>query len=94
MLFGSVAIAVAVAQDVQVTSAKNALVLSVSAQTPYDLVSGEKKTPVLGVQCVKGKEAGHVVTFSPGVNVIENNPKGNQATFMVTISVEARDKLD
>lgn len=75
----------AVAQDVQVNSGKNTVILSVNAQQSYDVVSGEKKTPVLSVECVQGKKAGHIITFSPGGAVIEDNPEGKEANFIVTM---------
>lgn len=74
------------AQEVQVTPGKNTVTLSVSAQKPYDLMSGEKKIPVLSVECSqKGKKAGHIVAFSPGGAVVEDTPEGQQVSFMMTI---------
>ncbi len=77
---------VAGAQEVQVTPGKNTVTLSVSALKPYDLLSGEKKTAVLSVECsAKGKKAGHIVTFAPGGAVSEDSPEGQQVNFTMTI---------
>jgi hypothetical protein len=57
-------------QDVQVTSDKGVITLSLMAQKPY--ASGQAKTPVLGVVCQqKGKKIAHAITFSPGGILIE-----------------------
>ena len=50
------------------TSENGTVVLSVMAQKPYSLtVSGQAKTPVLSIVCQqKGKKIAHVITFSPG----------------------------
>jgi hypothetical protein len=77
---------VCVAQEVAVSSGKNSVILSVSAQKSYDVLSGEKKTPVLSVQCVlKGKKEVHIITFSPGGAVIEDKPDADQVSFTVTM---------
>jgi hypothetical protein len=52
-------------QDVDVTSDKGVITLSVMAHKPY--VSGQAKTPVLSVVCQqKGKKITHAIRFSPG----------------------------
>jgi len=52
-------------QDVDVTSDKGVITLSVMAHKPY--VSGQAKTPVLSVVCQqKGKKFTHEITFEPG----------------------------
>ncbi len=77
---------VCVAQEVEVSTSKSAVILSVNAQKSYDLMSGEKKTPVLSVECaLKAKKAGHVITFAPGGAVIEDKPEGQQVSFTVSM---------
>ena len=56
-----------VGQEVHVSRSKDSVSLSVVAQHPYQLLSGEGKMPVLSVECIhKGKKSGHLVKFSPG----------------------------
>jgi hypothetical protein len=75
------------AQEVHVSQGKNSVVLSVSAQKPYPLMSGEENTARLSVECAqKGKKAVHLLKFSPGGSLVEDNPeKGAQLTFNMTI---------
>src|ERR1035441_10817246 len=77
-------------QEVHVSRGKGVVVLSVSAQKPYQLLSGEGKMPMLSVECAhKGKKAGHLVEFSPGGSLVEENlevdAKPGQLTFNMTI---------
>jgi len=64
------------AQEVHVSQAQGHVVLSVTAQQPYQLMMGEPKRPVLSVECAqKGKKAGHVVTLRLGTTLAEDNDK-------------------
>ena len=77
------------AQEVQVSSVKGGVMLSVSAQHSYQLMPGETKLPTLGVECIhKGKKSSHLVIFSPGGAVVgddtDASAKGGQA-FVLTI---------
>ena len=77
-------------QEVHVSRGKNTVVLSVSAQKKYQLMSGEEKLPTLSVECAhKGKKTGHNVKFSPGGSLVEENfevdAKPGQLTFNMTI---------
>ena len=77
-------------QEVLISRGKDTVVLSVSAQKPYQLLSGEGKMPMLSVECAhKGKKAGHLVEFSPGGSLVEENfevdAKPGQLTFNMTI---------
>jgi len=77
-------------QEVHVTQGKGVVVLSVAAQKPYQLLSGEGKMPMLSVECAhKGKKVGHLVEFSPGGSLVEENfevdAKPGQLTFNMTI---------
>jgi hypothetical protein len=75
-------------QEVHVSRGKDTVVLSVSAQKPYPIMSGEAKFPMLSVECAhKGKKTGHNVKFSPSGALVEENPdvKGAQQTFNMTI---------
>jgi hypothetical protein len=76
-------------QEVHVSRGKNTVVLSVSAQKKYQLMSGEEKLPTLSVECAhKGKKTGHNVKFSPGGALVEDTDvdlKGAQLIFNMTI---------
>jgi hypothetical protein len=75
-----------IGQEVHVSRGKNSVVLSVLAQKPYQLMSGEVKTPALIVECdQKGKKSGHLVKFSASGSLVEDNPEGSQLTFDMTI---------
>ena len=76
-------------QEVHVSRGNGAVVLSVSAQKPYPLMSGEQKLPTLTVECAhKGKKTGHTIAFSAGGALVEDtdmNAKGAQQIFNMTI---------
>lgn len=83
--------ALCVAQEVHVSHGKDSVSLSVVARQPYQLLSGEGKMPVLSVECIhKGKKSGHVLKFSPGGSLAEDNfevdAKPGQMTFNMTIA--------
>ena len=65
-------------QEVHVSAGKNSVVLSVAAQKPYSLMSGEEKKPVLVVECAqKGKKTVHILKFQPGGMLVEDNPESS-----------------
>ena len=65
-------------QEVEVSPGKGNVVLSVRAQKPYQLIQGEERTPVLGVVCgLKGKTPGHLLTFSAGGTLAQDNPEAS-----------------
>ena len=76
-------------QEVHVATGKNSMVLSVAAQKPYSLMSGEEKKPTLAVECAqKGKEAVHILKFQPGGMLAEDpdsSAKGGALVFDMTI---------
>lgn len=60
--------------------------MSISAQHPYTLMMGGSKVAVLGVQCaVKGKKAGHLITFQPGTSLAEEDSKGGVKVLNITL---------
>ena len=82
---------VGIGQDVHVSQGKGTVVLSVAAQQPYQLLSGESKVATLSVECIhKGKKIGHLLTFSAGGSLVEENfdvnAKPGQLTFNMTIA--------
>ena len=81
------------AQDVHLNSDKGVITLSVMAQTPYALMpSGQAKTPVLSVVCQqKGKKVAHVITFSPGGILTEQEYStfGSSATLTLEMTIGA-----
>lgn len=91
-LAGFVAIALwsslCMGQQVHVSEAKSGVVLSVSAQRPYQLIAGEIKTPMLGVECdQKGKKTAHLLRFQPGSAIAEGSPESSgQRLFNMTVS--------
>jgi hypothetical protein len=80
-----------VGQDVRVTAEKGLVTLSVAAQKPYTLtVAGQPKTPVLSVTCQqKGKKITHVITFSPGGILTEQEYStfGNSASLVLDVTL-------
>ena len=51
-------------QEVNVSRGNGTVVLSVSAQKPYPLATGQEKLPVLSVECAhKGKKTGHTYLY-------------------------------
>ena len=80
---------VAVAQEVHVSSDHGAVTLSVAAEKPYTLMaSGQPKTPVIAIVCQqKGKKMGHVITFSAGGILTEQefSTFGNSASLLLTV---------
>lgn len=76
-------------QEVNVSRGKDTVVLTVSAQKPYQLMSGEQKLPTLGVECIqKGKKTAHLLKFLPAGTLagdLEADAKGGPRTFTMTI---------
>lgn len=76
-------------QEVIVSRGKDTVVLSVSAQKPYQLMSGEQKLPTLSVECTqKGKKTAHLLKFLPAGTLagdLEADAKGGPRTFTMTI---------
>ena len=77
-------------QEVHVSQGNGVVVLSVRAQTPYQLLSDEGKVPTLNVECThKGKKSAHLVIFSPGGTLVadstEEGGRGGQQTLNMTI---------
>jgi hypothetical protein len=95
LLSGAIACAVCspklLGQDVNVASDNGIITLSVKAQKPYALiVSGQTKTPVLGVVCQqKGKKISHVITLSPGGILTEQEYSsfGNSASLVLEVTL-------
>lgn len=76
-------------QEVLISRGKDTVVLSVSAQKPYQLMSGEQKLPTLSVECTqKGKKTAHLLKFLPAGTLagdLEADAKGGPRTFTMTI---------
>ncbi|MFI5116191.1 MAG: hypothetical protein ACHP8B_05770 [Terriglobales bacterium] len=76
-------------QEVHVSRGNGTVSLSVAAQKPYQLMSGEQKLPTLSVECTqKGKKTGHLLIFLPGGTLAEDlevDAKGGQRPFAMTI---------
>ena len=78
----------AAGQEVTESKGKGGTALSVSAQKSYDILSSEKKTPTLAVQCAqKGKKNTHLVTFSPGGSISEDNPEDAPKNGTITLHI-------
>lgn len=79
----------AVAQEVHVTAENGIVTMSVAAQKPYILMAaGAPRTPVLAVACQqKGKKTGHVITFSPGGILTEQefSTFGRSASLLLSV---------
>ena len=62
------------AQEVHISPEKNGVLLAVPAQRPYELMPGQQKMPLLGVECVsKGKKNSHTPLFSPGDSLVQED---------------------
>lgn len=82
-------------QEVKVTPGKDSVALSISAQKPYDILSSEKKIPVLSVQCsLKGKKAAHLVIFTAGGAVAESDPdsRAKNGAFSLHMTVGGKEQ--
>ena len=78
------------AQEVTVTPGKNSVLLSIDASKSYHLVTTEEKQPTLSIQCAeKGKKSVHLLMFSPGGAMAEDNletvPRSGEFTLTMTI---------
>src|ERR1700733_8788533 len=65
-------------QDVHTEPVKDGVNLSISAQQSYEIIAGEKKRPTLSIQCSqnqKGTKVVHLVMFSAGGSLAEDNPE-------------------
>jgi hypothetical protein len=63
-------------QDVRTSPVKGGVNVSITANQPYEVMSGEKKRAVLSVECTQNQKATkvmHLVMFSAGENVAEDN---------------------
>ncbi len=73
-------------QEVKVTPGKDSVALSVSAQKAYDILTSEKKVPVLSVQCsLRGKKAGHMVIFTAGGALAEGDAESGGKNGAITL---------
>jgi hypothetical protein len=75
-------------QDVQVTSDKGVVTLSVTAQKAH--VAGQAKAPVLSVVCQqKGKKFTHAITFAPGGMLTEQefSTFGNSTSLVLEMTI-------
>jgi hypothetical protein len=76
-------------QEVHVSQGNGVVILSVAAQKPYHLMSGEERLPTLSVECTqKGKKTAHLLMFLPGGTLagdLEADAKGGPRTFTMTI---------
>ena len=81
-------------QEVHVSRGDGSVVLTVAAQKPYPLATGQEKLPTLSVSCVhKGKKTGHNIVFSAGGALVEDtdmDAKGAQQIFKMTIGGTAQ----
>jgi hypothetical protein len=77
------------AQDVHVTEGKGSITLSVSAQQGYDMMSGQKKKPVLSVECaLKGKKTTHLVMFSAEGTFADDSPESAPRNRAITLDID------
>src|ERR1035438_2198639 len=76
-------------QEVTISRGIGTVALSVTAQKPYALMSGEEKSPTLTVECAhKGKKTGHVLSFTAGSALAEGtdmDAKGAQLILNMTV---------
>lgn len=64
----------ALGQEVEVAPGKNSVGLTVTASKSYNLLPTEAKQPTLTLECaLKGNKAGHLLLFSPGGAIAEEN---------------------
>ena len=77
-------------QEVEVTTGKGSVLLSLTAQKSYQWLASEQKQPTLSLQCAqKGKKSVHLLLFTAQSSVMEDDPetagRGGQVTFHMTI---------
>ncbi len=77
-----------VGQDVRTSAVKDGVNISITANKPYEIMPGQKKSAVLSVQCTQNQKATkvlHLVMFSAEGSVAEDNvetrPKNGEVTF-------------
>jgi hypothetical protein len=80
----------ALGQEVQVSPGKHSVRLTITAKS-YRLLPTEEMQPTLTLECaVKGNKAGHLLLFSAGGAISEDNPetapRNGQLTLTMTIS--------
>ena len=64
----------ALGQDVEVTPGKNSVGMKITAKS-YHLLTTEEEQPTLTLECaLKGKKTGHLLLFSAGGALSEENP--------------------
>ena len=82
---------VSAGQDVHTAPVKDGINVSITANQPYEIMPGQKKRPVLSVQCSqnqKGTKVMHLVMFSAGGNVAEDDPATRPKNGEVTLNTE------
>ena len=76
-------------QEVNISQGNGVVILTVSAQKPYQWMSGEQRLPTLTVECTqKGKKTAHLLKFLPAGTLagdLEADAKGGPRTFTMTI---------
>lgn len=78
----------AAAQEIQVSPTKGGVVVTLPADKPYTLLPGEEKTATLSMLCLrKGNKASHILMFSPGGAVAEDNPETSPKNGVVGLSM-------
>ena len=74
------------AQDVDVSSTKGGVVLSINATKTYNLLASEQKQPVLAVQCTaKNKKSMHLITFTANEALTEADPEKAPKNGAITL---------
>jgi len=76
-------------QEVQVTPGKNSVSLTITAVKSYHFLATEEKQPTLTLECSqKGNKAGHLLLFSAGLEIAEDNPETAPRSGALTLTVK------
>jgi len=74
---------------VEITPGKNSVGLTITANKSYNLLPTEEKQSTLTLMCaLKGKKAGHLLLFSPGSEISEDDPESEPRSGQLTLKVK------
>ena len=80
---------IAVGQEVEITPGKNSVALTITASKSYKLLPTEEKQSTLTLMCaMKGKTAGHLLLFSPGSEISEDDPETEPRNGQLTLKLK------
>jgi len=80
---------IAVGQEVEITPGKNSVALTITSSKSYHLLPTEEKQSTLTLMCaLKGNKAGHLLLFSPGSEIGEDDPETEPRNGQLTLKLK------